>query len=79
MLVRNRRGTMVLATGEFACSHQFLYCASNAPQVCNFLNAMEFEIEGVDREADGNGKPPGMPYDGADFQPMRRRMYVADV
>lgn len=37
---------------------------------------MESEIEGVDKEAIvGNGKAPTA-YSGAEFQPMRRKMYV---
>lgn len=41
---------------------------------------MESEIEGVEKEdsrANGNGKA-SKHYDGADFQPMRRKMYVRD-
>lgn len=41
---------------------------------------MESEIEGVDKgdsQTDENGKA-SMHYDGADFQPMRRRMYVRE-
>lgn len=61
-------------------AHDRQYYDSNTMQVCNFLNAMESEIEGVDKEngqVNGDGQAP-MHYDGADFQPMRRRMYIRD-
>lgn len=37
---------------------------------------MESEIEGVDKEeVVGDGKPPTS-YSGAEYQPMRRKMYI---
>lgn len=37
---------------------------------------MEFEIDGVDKEAASETIKPRTHYEGADFQPMRRKMYV---